>query len=236
MNPLVLAVIFARGGSKGIPGKNIKPLNGKPLIAYAIETAQKVHGVHDVIVSTDSEDIAQVARRYGASVPFMRPSELASDTAAEILAWKHAVAAYEQIKGVKVDVLLSIPPTAPLREVADVQGCLDALLSSTEADVALGVTDAHRSPYFNMLKEENGYGRLVMDSSSGQVFRRQDAPAVFDITTVAYAVRRSYIEKTQSVLAGKVKMVHVPLERSLDIDTPFDWDLAEFLLTKRSRA
>ena len=235
MKTIVLAAIFARGGSKSIPRKNIKLLNGKPLIAYAIETAKAVAGVHEVIVSTDDLEIVEIARAHGASVPFVRPAELATDSAPEILSWQHAVDSYERLKDIRVDVLLSVPPTSPLREVADVQGCLEALLAS-EADVALGVTDAHRSPYFNMLKEEQGYGRLVMQPPPGGVFRRQDAPKVFDIATVAYAVRRSYLREAKTVLEGKVKMVHLPVERALDIDTPFDWELAEFLLAKRSCA
>ncbi len=234
MKPFILAAIFARGGSKGIPRKNIKLLNGKPLIAYAIEIAKAVTGVSDVIVSTDDQEIAEVAYQCGAGVPFMRPAKLASDTAAEILSWQHAVSAYEQLKGIKVDVLLSVPPTAPLREKADVQGCLDALLSS-DADIALGVTEAHRSPYFNMLaQDKEGLGRLVLPAPTGGVVRRQDAPVVFDITTVAYAVRCSYLRTATTVLGGKVKMHYIPRERALDIDTSFDWELAEFLLAKKN--
>lgn len=234
MKPFVLAVVFARGGSKGIPRKNIKMLCGKPLMAYAIEAAKGVKGVGDVIVSTEDEEIARVAKKHGAAVPFMRPAQLATDAAPEILAWQHALSAYEQVKHQRVDVLLSVPATSPLRAVADVQGCLDALLSA-DADCAIVITDAHRSPYFNMVRmDAKGYAKVVM-APEGEISRRQDAPAVYDITTIAYAVRGDYLRQARSALGGRVVTFKAPVERSLDIDTPLDWELAEFLLSRRGR-
>jgi N-acylneuraminate cytidylyltransferase len=231
MKPFVLGAVFARGGSKGIPQKNIKELCGKPLIAYAIEAARAVKGIDDVIVSTDDPRIAEVARQYGANVPFTRPAELATDTASEILAWKHAVKEYGRVTGKAVDVLVSVPATSPLREAKDVLHCLDRLLS-TDADVVLTVTEPHRNPYFNMVRlDAEGNARVVMDGSG--ITRRQDAPAVFDITTVAYAVRAPFLLSCQGLMEGRVKTVTVPKERSLDIDDPLDFELAEFYLRRK---
>lgn len=231
MKTFVLGAIFARGGSKGVPQKNIRLLCGKPLIAYAIEAARGVTGLDDVIVSTDDAAIAGVARQYGAAVPFMRPAELATDTASEILAWKHAVREYSQVTGKTVDVLVSVPATSPLRQNIDVANCLERLLS-TDADVVISVAAPYRNPYFNMVRlDRDGNARLIMDGSG--VTRRQDAPPVFDITTVAYAVRVPFLLSCDRLWDGKVKTVEVPVERSLDIDTLGDFELAEFHLGRK---
>lgn len=230
--PYILGAIFARGGSKGVPRKNIKLLAGKPLIAYAIETAKAVPLIDRVIVSTDDEEIAAVARQYGAEVPFMRPEELARDDTPELLAWKHAVDTMEKQLGHAVDVLVSIPTTSPLRAPQDVIACIQKLVD-TDADIVITVTEAHRSPYFNMVTlTPDGTARLAIQPSAALV-RRQDAPVVYDMTTVAYAARADYIKKTTAIMTGKVKAVLVPKERALDIDTLLDFEIAEFLMSKR---
>jgi N-acylneuraminate cytidylyltransferase len=232
MKPFVLGAIFARGGSKGVPGKNIRPLAGKPLIAYAIEVGKAVAMIDRVIVSTDSEEIAQVARQYGADVPFMRPPELAGDDAAEILAWKHAVTEFEGFSGQKVDIMVSIPTTSPLREAQDVRMCLQILLSS-QADVVITVSEAHRNPYFNMVTiAQQGDVRLVIEPRQA-IGQRQKAPKVYDMTTVAYAIRADFLRDCHSILEGKVRAVEIPRERALDIDTLFDFELAEFLMRRK---
>ncbi len=231
MKPFVLGAIFARGGSKGIKKKNIRLLNKKPLIAYAIETALAVSEIDALIVSTDNEEIAAVARQYGAQVPFMRPKALATDHSPELLSWQHAIETFEKIKKQKVGVLVSIPTTSPLRKPQDVRACLQSLLKE-KADVAITVCQAHRSPYFNMVKINNdGYAHLVMNSHQ-KIVRRQEAPQVFDMTTVAYAAKASFVRRAKSLFDGKVRAVVVPSERSLDIDTPLDFEMAGFLMKK----
>ena len=231
MKPFVLGAIFARGGSKGVPQKNIRMLCGKPLIAYAIETARAVDSINDVIVSTDDSKIAEMARKYGANVPFMRPAELAADNTAEILAWKHAVKEYGRVTGKSVDILVSIPATSPLRLPEDVAACLNRLLS-TDADVVMVVSEPHRNPYFNMVRlDADGNARPVMHGSG--ITRRQDAPPVFDITTVAYAVRVPFLMSCEKLWDGRIKTVVVPKERALDIDEPVDLELAEFYLRRK---
>lgn len=234
MRPFILGAIFARGGSKGVPKKNIRPLAGRPLIAYAIETAKAVPLIDRVIVSTDSDEIAAVAREYGADVPFLRPQELAQDHSPELFAWKHALESVESEMGRTVDVMVSVPTTSPLRTPADVATCL-ALLLESDADIVITVTGAHRSPYFNMVTlDETNNARLVIPPSGTAVVRRQDVPNVYDITTVAYAARGAYVKTTSAVMQGKVKAVVVPNERALDIDTVLDFEIAEFLMTKNN--
>jgi N-acylneuraminate cytidylyltransferase len=233
MSSRVIAFIFARGGSKGVPRKNIRCLGGKPLIAYSIETARACTGVARVIVSTDDNEIAQVARDFGAEVPFMRPPELASDTSPEWLSWQHAARTiWPEEAGRETDLFLSVPTTAPLRLPVDLERALDPL-RSTDADFVVTVQAAAHNPYFNMLTiDENGYARRAL-SLDKPVARRQDAPVMYDITTVAYATRPAYVLRAQGMFDGKLKAVVVPSERALDIDTEYDLSLAEFLLSRR---
>ena len=227
-----ICFIFARGGSKGLPGKNIIPLAGVPLIAYAISCAKNIKEVSDIIVSTDDQEIADVAMAYGAKVPFLRPEELASDKAPEWLAWQHAMHWYHETHGA-FDVFLSLPTTAPLRDVSDVIGCLDALARTPEADAAITVRPAERSPYFNMVvKDQAGFATLFAQSDT-TFSRRQDTPPIFDIVTVAYAVRPEFLQSSHTLFSGKIIPVEVPVERAIDIDTEYDFTIAEFLMTKR---
>ena len=220
--------IFARGGSKGVPGKNIKILGNKPLIAHAIEIGLETPNVETVIVSTDDLAIAEVAKAHGAEVPFMRPPNLALDHSPEWLAWRHAINWYRDHRG-EFDVFVSLPTTSPFRLVQDVENTIQSLTSAEDVDIAITVSKANRSPYFNMVKiDTNGYSQLVIPSAN-DVFRRQDAPTLYDITTVAYAARPQFVMESGSIFSGRVKAVQVPRERSLDIDTPFDFMLAEAL-------
>jgi len=234
MKPYVVGFIFARGGSKGVPRKNIRPLAGKPLIAYAIETALASELIDRVVVSTDDAEIANVAQQYGAEVPFMRPPELAQDDSPEWLAWQHAIRTLKATKGEpRMDAFVSIPPTSPLRAVKDVDACIKTLLES-DADIVITVKPAERNPYFNMVMlAEEGYARLVIPADQ-PVHRRQAAPLAYDMTTVAYAARPEFVLKADSIFEGTVKAVVVPVERSLDIDTELDFKLAEFLLGQSS--
>ncbi len=227
-----IAFIFARGGSKGLPGKNIRPLGGKPLIAWAIEHALAVKRIGRVIVSTDSIEIAEVARFHGAEVPFIRPIELAGDDSPEWLAWRHALNYVLESDGVLPDAMVSVPTTAPLRLPEDIENCLDEY-EKGNADIVITVTDAHRSPYFNMVKiHPDGAAGLVIPPDSA-IARRQDAPEVFDMTTVAYVARPEFVITRNTVFEGRVRHVHVPVERALDIDTLVDFQIAECLLALR---
>ncbi|PIS12083.1 MAG: acylneuraminate cytidylyltransferase [Bdellovibrio sp. CG10_big_fil_rev_8_21_14_0_10_47_8] len=231
MKSSVVALICARGGSKGLPGKNIRPLAGKPLIVWAIEQARAVSRVQRVIVSTDSEEIAEIARGAGAEVPFMRPPELARDDSPEWLTWRHAMNFLKETDGAYPDRFIVVPATAPLRSVSDLEKCLDEY-EKGGADLVITVTEAHRNPAFNMVKVlEDGCVGLVMPQSL--ISRRQDAPKVYDVTTVAYVARPEFVIHKNSLFEGKVRHVCIPAERALDIDTPLDFKIAECLMAHR---
>lgn len=228
----VVALTCARGGSKGLPGKNIRPLAGQPLIARAIAQAKAIRRIARVIVSTDSEQIAAVARAAGADVPFLRPAELAQDNSPEWLVWRHALNYLKEQDGVYPDALIVVPATAPLRAVKDLEHCLDEF-EKGDADVVITVTDAHRNPYFNMIKVLPDGTASIVITGDKSIIRRQDAPVVYDVTTVAYVVRPEFVMTRNGVFEGKVGYVHIPAERALDIDTPLDFKIAEYLVQLR---
>ena len=222
-----VAFIFARGGSKGLPGKNVRLLDGKPLIAWSLEHARAVKRIERVIVSTDCQQIADVAHQHGAEVPFIRPKELALDDSPEWLAWQHALNYLKETEGILPKVMVSVPATAPLRSVTDLNNCLDEY-EKGDVDAVVTVTDASRSPYFNMVKRNpDGTVALVIPPST-TLTRRQDAPIVYDMATVAYVLRPEFVMTHQSIFDGRVRAVHVPLERAIDIDTLMDFTIAEF--------
>ena len=235
MKDRVIALIPARGGSKGVPRKNIRPLAGKPLIAYSIETARASKLIERVVVSTDDAEIAAIARRYGADVPFMRPAELAQDDSPEWLTWQHAVRTLQVAEiGASIDAFVCVSPTSPLRAVEDVDACIAMLLNS-DADLVMTICRSERNPYFNMVVlDADGCARVVIKPER-PIFRRQDAPVVYDITTVAYAFRPTFVLRTSSEFDGKVRAVVVPIERAVDIDTELDFAFAEFLLSRSAR-
>jgi CMP-N-acetylneuraminic acid synthetase len=228
-----IALICARGGSKGLPGKNIRPLAGRPLIAWSIAQARAVPRITRVIVSTESEQIAAVAREAGAEVPFMRPAELAADDSPEWLSWRHALKQLYQGDGAYPDVLICVPTTAPLRRPADLEACLDEYAKGN-ADMIITVTEARRNPYFSVVKRNaDGTVGLVIPPAAA-VFRRQDAPAVYDITPVAYVTSPHYVMTRRGIFDGRTRAVHVPPERAVDIDTLLDFTIAESLLARSS--
>lgn len=226
-----IALICARGGSKGLPGKNIRMLNGKPLIGWAIDLAKSLSQVRRVIVSTDSNEIAQISIEYGAEVPFLRPKELAEDNSSEWMVWRHALDFIMSQEGKYPEALLVLPVTAPLRNREDVEKCLTEF-AIQKPDIVVTVTDAHRSPYFNMIKKNtDGLAELVIPNN-GTIYRRQDVPIVYDMTTVAYVSRPDYVMKKDGIFSGKVSPVWVPPNRAIDIDTILDFEYAEFLLSR----
>jgi len=226
------ACIFARGGSKGLPNKNILDFAGKPLIAWAIEQSLSLSNIEEVFVSTDSVEIAEIAQKFGASVPFIRPSELAMDDSPEWMAWRHMMSFFLERDGKMPDVMLSVPTTTPLRSTSDIQRCIDAFEPGA-TDAIVTVTDPHRSPYFNMVKfDEYGFADVVISNDSG-ISRRQDSPNVFDMTTAAYVVNSEFIMVHDGLFEGRIKAVHLPIERAIDIDTLLDFEIAEYLFLRR---
>jgi N-acylneuraminate cytidylyltransferase len=167
----VVAFIFARGGSKGLPGKNTRNICGKPLIAWSIEQAKAVSRIDRVIVSTNSEEIAEVARKYGAEVPFMRPAILATDESPEILSWRHGLEYLRETPQGLPRLMVSVPATAPLRISNDIERCIE-MYDGGNCDAVITVTDSHRSPYFNMVKHANRVTQSQAMEDSDRVSKR----------------------------------------------------------------
>jgi CMP-N-acetylneuraminic acid synthetase len=219
------AFIFARGGSKGLPGKNIMSLGGIPLIAHSILLAKDINSIERVFVSTESDEIAIIAKDYGAEI-IKRPIELASDTSPEWLSWVHAIKFMKQNELV-FDAFLSLPATAPLRSKVDIENCLD-LFSQNTSDVVITSSPANRNPFFNMVTIDNdGYANIVIQDKL--IHRRQDALKVFDMTTVAYLTSPAFILNNNSIFDGSIKSVIIPKERAIDIDDNIDFLIAKYL-------
>jgi CMP-N-acetylneuraminic acid synthetase len=225
----ITAFIFARGGSQGIKKKNLQKIGDKTLLEHAISVALKVKRVSKVVVSTDNDEIAEVALKAGAIIPFIRPKNLATNEASEWKAWQHAIKEMRSI-GNKIDTFLSIPTTSPLRSVQDIDNCLDKL-DEENADIVITIKKSERSPYFNMVKlDEASRAHLVINSDYS---RRQDTPEVFDVTTVAYAAKADFILNSSGIFEGNVKTSIVPPERAIDIDSTFDLEIAKFLYNNK---
>lgn len=225
-----IGFVFARGGSKGVPGKNLRQLAGKPLLAHAIAAAKATRCISRVVVSTDDPAIAEAAREWGGEVPFLRPAELAGDQSPEWLAWQHAIRAVRA--ETPFDVFVSVPTTAPLRAPQDIEACVDRL-GKGGVDIVVTVTPASRSPYFNMVTlAADGAAALVIPPAA-TVHNRQAAPPVFDMTTVCYAARADFVLAAGGIFDGRVGAVVVPRERALDIDSELDLEIAACLFAGR---
>jgi CMP-N-acetylneuraminic acid synthetase len=229
----IWAAVFARGGSKGLPGKNLKVLGGLPLVAHSIRVGLEVPGVSGVLCSTDSEEIRTVAEQHGATAPFLRPAELAEDDSPEWLSWKHLAQHLIEAGASPEDLLVSLPATAPLRTVADVESAIEKHRTSG-ADVVVSYTPAARSPWFNMVREgADGFLRTVIETDGDAVSRRQDAPNVFDLATVVYVTTLGFVLGADSLFEGKVAGVEIPAQQAIDIDTQLDFDIAEYLFDRQ---
>ncbi|MAE50965.1 MAG: hypothetical protein CMH27_04070 [Micavibrio sp.] len=227
----VLGLICARGGSKGVPGKNIKDICGKPLIAWSIEAALQCPDIADVVISTDDENIADVAKAYGAEVPFMRPPELARDDTKQIDAIVHAVQSLKDA-GREYDAVALLQPTCPLRIADDITGALD-LMAQTQSDTVITVTAEEGvilSTFYEL--EKDNEARLMFPSSKEGTLR-QDYNAIYRRCGLIYVLRPDYVLRNKVLYGTKVSAYVVPKKRSFDIDCHFDWELTEWLLQQQ---
>lgn len=227
---VVVCVIPARGGSKGLPGKNIKNFCGKPLIAHTIEQARQSKYIDRVIVSTEAEEIARISLEYGAEVPFMRPMELAGDSVATIDVLLHAINWFENEDIYLFDIFTLLHVTTPLRSVEDIDNSI-ALLVEENADNIFSVAEAHRNPYFNMVEiNKNGYAALV---KQGNFTTRQAAPLVYDMNASIYVWWKELLKQKKKIFLDNTKIYVMPKERSVDIDDNIDFKIAEFMMAER---
>lgn len=230
-----LCTICARGGSKGLPSKNIRPLRGKPLIAHTIEQAKRLHALFEaVVVSSDSEEILSVARECGADLAIRRPDIMATDSASKLPAIQHAVAEAEAVLGHQVDCIVDLDPTSPLRSDIDVAGAIELFERSGAQSVVTGAL-ARKSPYFNQMEyDQGGFIRLVKPLVNPPV-RRQDGPQVYDMNAAVYVWRRDRYMVDPRVFYEDSQLFVMPEERSWDIDNLIDFELVELMMAKGER-
>ena len=221
------ALICAREGSEGIKNKNIKKFKGKPLIAHPIQLAKKIKKFKSISVSTDSKKIANISKYYGADVPFIRSKKLSTSKVNEWDVWEDFVKK-KNLKD-KDDILVILPTTSPFRKKKDVEKCI-SLYKKKIYDYVMVITKASHNPYFNMVKKNNDKLIKICMPFDKKIVRRQDAPKIFNITTVCYVVSAKFILSKKLVFkTGKVGAVEIPFERSLDLDTEFDFKIANLL-------
>ena len=224
-NKRIVCIIPARGGSKGLPGKNIKMFCGLPLIVHTINQAKGSRLIDRVIVSTDNKKIADISRRYEAEVPFIRPKHLAQDKTSTIEVLLHAMDWLKK-DNYTFDILLLLHATAPLRTVNDINNCIKLLFKKNVSNV-FSVTPAHRNPYFNMVEIKRSKVTL---SKNGNYASRQFAPEVFDMNSSIYAWWKDILKKEKKTFLKGSRIYIMPKERSIDIDDYIDFKLAEILV------
>ncbi|MBW1681857.1 MAG: acylneuraminate cytidylyltransferase family protein [Deltaproteobacteria bacterium] len=227
---ITLGLVPARGGSKGVPGKNLRLVRGRPLVAWAVECGVRAPSIDRVVVSTDSDQIAKAAQEAGADVPFMRPASLARDDTPMMPVMQHAVASVEDIYARIVDRLVLIDPTAPLRRVEDIEKAI-RMHEEGDCDAVISGNVAHRNPYFNMVRQEGKYIRLVLEEGR-DVGRRQDAPPVYDLNTVVWVYSRNAVMVNAERIPQRSRLYLVPRERAVDLDTEEDFERLSWMMER----
>jgi CMP-N,N'-diacetyllegionaminic acid synthase len=231
----VLCVIGARGGSQGLPGKNIRPLLGKPLIVWSIEQALATPEIDRVVVSTDSDEIATTARAAGAEVPFLRPDSIAGSSVGKFQVWQHALEACETRYQESYEILVDLDCTNPLRDPADISALVAQFRASRDRGVeaVFSICEARKNPYFNLV-EANTNGALKMSKSlDDTIVARQAAPAVFEHVASLYALAPDYLRRAQHLLDGHAEGYDIGPEKSFDVDSEIDFRIIEFLMQDR---
>jgi CMP-N-acetylneuraminic acid synthetase len=232
----ILCVIGARGGSQGLPGKNIRPLLGKPLIAWSIEQARATPEIGHVVVSTDSRAIADAARAAGADVPFMRPADLSGPTIGKFQVWQHALKACEAEYGERFEAFIDLDCTNPLRDPSDISAMIAQFRNGRArgVDAVFTVCEARKNPYFNLV-EPDAQGALRMSKSLGAtVVARQAAPPVFEHVASVYVIDPDYIRRANHLLDGYAEGYDIGQSKSFDVDSEFDFRIIEMLMRDKA--
>ena len=223
----MLIVIPARGGSKGIPHKNIKDLGGRPLIYYSIDIARQLVADEFICVSTDDKEIIRVVEDYGLSVPFRRPGELSTDNAGTNEVLLHALSFYEE-KGWNVDVIVLLQPTSPFRKRIHLEEAIR--LFNPSLDMVVSVKEATSNPYYNSF-EEDAEGLLVISKGDGTIERRQDAPKVWEFNGSIYVINSTRLKEVGLSKLNRIRKYVMDDLHSIDIDSMFDWYMAEKVIS-----
>lgn len=229
----ILITICARGGSKGIPGKNVKKINGKPLIAYTIELAKQVREKLDanISISTDDTEIKNVAESFGIITKYDRPASLATDQAGKIDTIKDLLRFEEEIIQNRYEYILDLDVTSPLRNIYDIQESFKIISKNKKAETLFSVNPAHRNPYFNMVEENiDGFYSLVKTNLNGSLMTRQSAPKVFDLNASFYWYKRFFFDTDSKSPITQNSLIYEMPHVCFDLDHQIDFDFMEYLL------
>lgn len=229
---MILGHIGARKGSRGVPRKNFRLIAGKPLIDWSLDQLFAHPRVDAVVVSTDDEEIYAHAVAKGALAIGLRPPHLATDTAGKWGVWQHALAASEPLTG-PVTAFLDLDCTSPLRLPSDITGALD-LFAAKSPDMVMSCCEARKNPYFNLVEPDATGALHVSKPLPGGVVARQQAPTVYEHAASTYVVAPDYLRRSESLWGGRVIPYLMPPERCVDIDTPFDFEMVEWLMTRNA--
>jgi N-acylneuraminate cytidylyltransferase/CMP-N,N'-diacetyllegionaminic acid synthase len=208
-------------------------MHGIPLIGHTITQAQQSKLIADLIISTDSQQIADTAKEFGAKVPFFRPDDLASDTASKWPVFIHALEFYEKEYGVEVEYLVDLDVTVPLKTPQDIDGAIQLALDNPSTEVVITGYEPERNPYFNMMEiREDGLAEIVKKSEK-PIVRRQDAPDVYSLSPAAFVIKKSALYNYPHWSKAPCRIFPIPRERAIDIDSLLDFELVEFLMSKK---
>ena len=226
-----LCTICARGGSKGVPNKNSKLMLGKPLIAWTIEEAKKCKEIDSIVVSTDCEKIAKIAKDYGALVPFMRPNNLASDNAGKWEVWQNALEECEKIYKKNYDMYVDLDCTCPLKESEDISNAI-RIFKEKKVDCVFSICESRKNPYFNMVEYQDN--KLTISKKLDKnIVCRQNAPKVFDHVASIYILDTKYLKNSFGLLSGRAIGYDIGIEKGFDIDNEIDFEIVQYLMSKK---
>jgi CMP-N,N'-diacetyllegionaminic acid synthase len=229
---IIIGLVPARGGSKGVKKKNLQRLAGRPLIAYAIECGLACKSIDKIIVSTDDPDIAETARQWGADVPFMRPSELSLDDTPMLPVLQHSIREAESIYSNKIDTLVLLQPTSPLRTVDDVEDALALYHRDSSCQAVISGHEAHFNPYFSMAVLEKGMVRLALPVDR-DIYGRQNCPPVYNLDGTVWIYSREAVMDLQQRIPPQTRLFIVPGTRVVEIDTETDLEIARLFISKK---
>ena len=228
---MILCTICARGGSKGVPNKNIKLINGKPLIYYTINQALKSKMFDNIVVSTESKIVANEVKKMGIDVWFLRPTKFANDNSSKIPVIRHALLESEKHFNKNFNVIVDLDVTSPLRKIEDIKKAIEQFKNS-KANILISGSKSKKNPYFNMVELVNNNPQIIKKINN-QPHRRQDAPTTYDMNASIYIWKKETILSSDKLFGSKTSLYIMPEERSIDIDTFLDFEIVEHLLKKK---
>ncbi|MEO1563311.1 MAG: acylneuraminate cytidylyltransferase family protein [Pseudomonadota bacterium] len=232
---MILGHIGVRAGSKGVPGKNMKLLQGKPLLQWSLDHLLDHPMIDHVVISTDGPEMYAFGQDRGALDIELRPAELATDTASKWDVWRHALTASEALIDEPIEVFIDLDVTSPLRDADDITNVI-TLFREERPDMVMTCTPAHRNPYFNLVEPDETGALHVSKKLPGNIVSRQQAPVVYEHTGVCYAIRPDYIKEVDWIYEGRVIPYVAPQERCFDIDNPLDFEIADWLMGRKLAA